>query len=58
MLVIIYIIAGYWATNQTIYANKIRIGSNLYLFMSRLVWGAIFGWILIPWAIVKKLLVG
>lgn len=57
ILLIVYLCLGYWATNQTIYANKIRIGNGVYLWMSRVVYGAIFGWILIPWAIIKKLLV-
>lgn len=50
---IIYSALGYWAMGKTIYANKIRFGTANDLFMSRLIWGLFFGWILIPIAILK-----
>lgn len=52
-ILLVYIIAGYWAAGQTIYANKIRIGTFYSLFMWRLCTAIFFGWILIPWAIIK-----
>lgn len=58
VLFLIYAIAGHWACNQTIYANKIRFGTGVELFMQPWVFGVLFGWALIPWAIIKKLLVG
>ena len=59
ILFVIYIIAGYWSVKQTIDANKDFIvykpGS---LFIRRLIIGSMFGWILIPVAIIKKLVSG
>ena len=52
-LVILYMVLGYWAAGQTIYANMIRIGSWDKLFLNRLVMGFILGWILIPIAFIK-----
>lgn len=53
-MIILYLILGYWATGKTIYANKIvfysRVGD---LFIQRLIYGAVLGWALIPWAIIK-----
>lgn len=53
MLVIIYLILGYWATGRTIYANKVIVYSGLGLFYRRAFYGALFGWILIPVAIIR-----
>lgn len=55
ILIIIYIIAGYWATGKTIYANKILIGTWNGIFIQRMAFGAILGWILIPVAIIKSI---
>lgn len=44
---------GYWATGITIYANKILIGTGTGIFMQRLIMGTLFGWILIPVALIK-----
>ena len=55
ILVIVYMIAGYWAMGKTIYANKIRIGTWKNLFLTRLCLGVILGFILIPIAIIKLL---
>ena len=54
VLVIIYMAAGYWAMGKTIYANKIRIGTLGNLFVQRLIWGKLLGFILIPVAIIKS----
>lgn len=53
IILIIYMIAGYWATGQTIYRNKILIGD---VFMRRMVMGTILGWALIPIAILRIIL--
>lgn len=54
ILLIIYMIAGYWAVGETIWANKIIIGSNL--FVKRMCYAVILGWILIPVALLKMIL--
>ena len=48
-------IAGYWAMGKTIYANKIRIGNSTTLFMQRLIYGTLIGFIIIPIAIIKSI---
>lgn len=58
ILILIYLALGYWATGKTIYANKILIGSSNGIFGRRLVMGFLFGWALIPWAIIKLFLGG
>lgn len=52
MMILIYLVLGYWSTGQTIYRNRILIGTNQGIFMERLITGAILGFILIPIAIV------
>lgn len=51
ILVLVYMVAGYWATGKTIYANKILIGTDI--FMHRVTMGVILGWILIPIALIR-----
>lgn len=53
ILVILYIILGYWATGKTIYANSVLIGAWNDIFIKRCCMGAILGWILIPVALIK-----
>ena len=53
LLFIAYMVAGYWATGKTIYADKILVGTWNGIFMQRVIWGTLFGWALIPWALVK-----
>ena len=52
---IVYSALSYWAAGQTIYANKIQIGTMKNIFLNRLVVGILLGVILIPVAILKKL---
>ena len=52
---IVYCVLSYWAVWQTIYANKIQIGSMKDVFLTRFVLGVLLGLILIPVAILKKL---
>lgn len=54
IIFLIYLIAGYWAAGKTIYANKIRIGTFSELFISRFIAALFLGWIMIPWAIIKR----
>lgn len=56
VLAIIYIALGYWATGKTTHANKIFMGYGIgELFFERLLWGFIFGWALIPVAIIRSI---
>lgn len=55
ILFFIYIALGYWATGKTLYANKVLIGTWNGIFMQRMIWGTILGWILIPLALIKTL---
>lgn len=56
MFAVIYLILGYWATGQTIYKNKILIGTGQAIFMRRVMMGFIFGFVLIPVAIIRVVL--
>lgn len=56
VLVIVYAVLSYWAAGQTIYANKIRIGTFNNLFLNRLIIGCLLGIVLIPIAIIRKII--
>lgn len=56
MVVILYWIIGYWAVGKTIYANRIILGSWNQIVIQRMVWALILGWLLIPIAILKVLI--
>lgn len=56
MVAVIYLILGYWATGQTIYRNKILIGTGQSIFLQRAIMGFIFGFVLIPVAIIRIIL--
>ena len=58
IILLIYMLLGYWATGRTIYANRILIGEGNAIFGRRLVMGFLFGWALIPWAIIKLIFGG
>ncbi len=53
ILLVVYVIAGYWATGKTIYANKIVIHKFGELFVQRVIYGVFLGIFLIPWAVIK-----
>lgn len=53
VILIIYMVFGYWAVGKTIWANKVIYGNGSTIFVQRVIWGTILGWALIPWAIVK-----
>lgn len=55
LILVLYAVAGYWATGQTIYANKVMYGSYSDILTHRVVVGIVIGYILIPVAIIKKL---
>ena len=46
-----YFVLGYWSVGETIYANKVIIGD---MWIQRFLIGAMFGWILIPVALIKR----
>lgn len=54
LLVILYIILGYWAAGKTVYANKIVFYSGI-IHMNRVFVGFFLGWLLIPIALLKTL---
>lgn len=54
VLFVIYMAAGYWATGQTIYYNKIVFHEFGQLFLQRLALGTFFGWALIPAALIVR----
>lgn len=58
MLLLVYMVLGYWATGKTIYANKILIGTGNAIFLQRLIMGFLFGFILIPIAVIKLIFIG
>ena len=52
---IVYFLAGYWAVNRTIYANKVVIYSDgMQLFIQKSVYALFLGWLLIPVALIRK----
>lgn len=53
ILVVLYLAAGYWATGRTIYANSVMVGTGSAIFGRRLGMGLLFGWILIPIALIR-----
>ena len=53
---LVYVVLGYWAVGETIYANKIRFGPAFNLFLSQFLLGMLLGFILIQIAIIKKLI--
>lgn len=56
MGLIIYMLLGYWAVGQTVYKNKILIGTGQAIFWQKAAIAFLFGWVLIPVAIVKVII--
>ena len=56
ILVVIYIAAGIWAANRTVYANKILFGSIMNIWLRKFMVALVFGWALIPVAVIKMIL--
>lgn len=55
ILIIVYIIAAWWAYG-VVFENYIRVGTFSNLFLSKLIVSALAGIILIPIAIIKKMI--
>ncbi len=53
ILFLIYLAVGYWAVGRTVYANKILIGTTSAIFFKKFAIALMFGWIVIPWALIK-----
>ncbi len=56
ILLLIYLIVGYWAAGVIFYENKVVIHAFGALFMQKLILGMFLGIILIPAAIIKRIL--
>lgn len=54
ILFIIYLIAGYWAVGQTLFANRIIIGTWSKIFMEKFMAAFFLGFILMPIALFKN----
>lgn len=57
ILLLVYAALGYWAFGYLFYRNIIVIGKTGSIFGQRLFGGLLFGWILIPIAIIKYIFV-
>ncbi len=55
ILIIVYIIAAWWAYG-VVFENYIRVGTFSNLFLSKLIVSALAGIILIPIAIIKRMI--
>ncbi len=58
IIFIIYIAAGWWAANRTIYANRVIFGQYLNILVQKFFVVFLFGWLLIPIALIKTFLLG
>lgn len=57
ILMIVYIVAGWWAVNTVWYSRRVYLVSDTAgFYIKKLVMAIFFGWIFIPIAIVMKLL--
>lgn len=56
LLIIAYLIVGYWAAGVMLFEHKVVIHSFGGLFMQKMIWGMVLGIILIPAAMIKRLL--
>ncbi len=55
VILLLYMAAGYWAVGRTLWADKVVFGSATAIFLQRVIWGTLLGWILIPYALIKML---
>jgi hypothetical protein len=58
ILIILYLVLGYWSTGKTVFANHIMIGTASGIFAKKFWVGLLFGWALIPVAIIKSIFFG
>ena len=56
ILVLVYIVAGWWAANRTIFANYAMFGTWNSIVLMKLFAALFLGWILIPIALIKVFL--
>lgn len=55
ILILVYVFAAWWAYG-VVFANYIRVGTFSNLFLSKLIVSVLAGLVLIPIAIIKKLI--
>lgn len=55
VLLIVYLVLGYWAVGETVWANKVIYGTESKIFSYRVTIAFVCGWVLIPIAILKKM---
>lgn len=54
VILIIYLALGYWAVGQTIFKNRVFIEYKFgAVFVQRVIYGCLLGWVLIPVAVIK-----
>lgn len=57
VLFLVYIVAGFWAVNKVLYANKVVVYSDaMAFFIKRGVLAFLFGFVFIPIALVQTFL--
>ena len=55
VIVLVYMVAGYWAVGRTIWRDKVILYTNWSAMVcKRWALGTFLGWLLIPWAIIKR----
>mgnify|MGYP003316556746 CR=1 FL=1 len=55
LLIIVYVVLGYWAAGVCFYENKIVFHAFGELFMKKLILGIFLGIVIIPVAFLKRL---
>ena len=55
ILFVLYMVLGYWAAGKVVYRNYIMFGSMSSIIAKKLAVGVLFGWILIPIAVLMLL---
>ena len=55
ILLILYMVLGYWAAGKVVYRNYIMIGTMSNIITRKVIVGFLFGWILIPIAILMSI---
>ena len=56
ILLILYILAGYWGAGVVLYGNKVVIYAPGTLWVKKAAYGFLFGWLFFPLALIMKLL--
>lgn len=55
ILLVIYIVLGWWAANRTVYANKVLFGSWNAIVLQKFAVALFLGWLLIPVAVIRMI---